>query len=106
VNGEQQLTEALAHRVLGWKTAPNRYLISNRRWLPRWRFQPTEKIADAFQLLEADEVADYVLHVDCHDVCWVKVRTNVASAEASGSSLPLTICIAVARAYDIEMEAG
>jgi len=106
VSHAQQLTEALARMALGWKTAPNRYLMRDRGWLPMWRFKPTERIADAFQLLETDAVLDYVLRVDRHGVCWVKVRTTATSAEASGTSLPLTICVAIARVYGIHVESA
>jgi len=46
------VTARLAERVMGWSVAPDRYLIGNRSWIPRWRFQPLERLEDAFRLLE------------------------------------------------------
>jgi hypothetical protein len=105
VNDVHQLTGKLARRVLGWKTAPNRYIVGNRKWLPTWRFQPTKNIADAFRVLDAADVVEYVLRADRNGIYRVKVWTRRASAEASGPSLPLTICIAIARVLHIDLEA-
>src|SRR5689334_12677749 len=55
------LTAALAERVLGWKATPDRFVISNRRWMPRWRFQPTKNLEDAFRLLDATNPLEYTL---------------------------------------------
>jgi hypothetical protein len=104
VKDVQQLTDALAREALGWKTAPDRYLLNDRRWLPKWRFQPTKNIADAFQLLEAADVLGYALRVDRNGVCRASVRTKAASAEASGPSVPRAICVAFARVYGIRVE--
>jgi len=89
---------------MGWSVGPHRFLMKNRQWRPAWRFQPSTNITHAFEVLEAAAVLEYVLRVDSHGVCWVKVRTNVASAEASGPTLPLTICFAIARVYGIRVE--
>ena len=48
----QALTGLLAERVMGWTAAPNRFMQGRRRWIPSWRFQPCESLADAFQLLD------------------------------------------------------
>src|SRR5947207_380778 len=49
---DDRLTQELATRVMGWKVVPDRFLMSNRRWKPRWRFQPCRRLEDAFSLLE------------------------------------------------------
>jgi hypothetical protein len=48
-----QLTGVLAERVMGWGVGPDRFLTGNRGWMPRWKFQPAQKLADAIRLLEA-----------------------------------------------------
>jgi hypothetical protein len=101
---DEKLTDQLVQTVLGWNAGPDRFTMSRRRWLPRWRFQPTKNIADAFRLLAAATIVEYALHAVAKGVYWVKVRTNGASAKASGSSLPLTICIAIARVHGIDVE--
>jgi hypothetical protein len=103
---EEHLAAVLAERVMRWGVGPDRFLLSNRRWLPRWRFQPTENIADAFQLLDAADLVDYDLHADRNGLHTAKVRTSGASGEASCSSMPRAICIAIARAYGIHVEAS
>jgi hypothetical protein len=100
----KELTILLAEKVMGWRVAPDRFLMDGRRWLATWRFQPTKNIADAFQLLERADVNEYILRVDRKGLCRAKVRTSSASGEATSSSLPLAICVAVARAYGIRVE--
>jgi hypothetical protein len=41
---EEHLAAVLAERVMRWGVGPDRFLLSNRCWLPRWRFQPTESM--------------------------------------------------------------
>src|SRR5580693_5422407 len=104
LNDIQKLTSKLA-RLLGWKIAPNRYVLGNRKWLPRWRFQPAKNIADSFRVLEAAGVEEYVLHCGLNGLYRVQLRTRHASAEAAGPSLPLAICLAIARVHHIDLEA-
>ena len=47
-----QLTAVLAERVMGWTVGPDRFMMGNRGWMPRWRFQPADKLDDAFRLLQ------------------------------------------------------
>jgi hypothetical protein len=101
-----KLVAALANRVMKWNVTPDRFLMNGRRWLPLWRFQPTENIADAFQLLEAAGLEGYALRADSNGLYSAQVQTSRESAEASGSSMPLAICLAVARAFGIPVEAN
>lgn len=48
----EELTRLLAERVLGWATSPDRFLTGNRRWMPRWRFRPFDRLEDSFKLLD------------------------------------------------------
>lgn len=104
MNDVLRLTEALAQKTLGWKSGPNRYLMSNRRWLPKWRFQPTEKIADAFHLVEAGGVEKYQILAERKNKYLVKVRTSRSTGQGCATSLPLAISLAVARAYGIDVD--
>jgi len=103
---DQLLTGILAEQVMGWTIGPKRFSFGRRGWMPRWRFQPTRNIADAFQLLANADVVEYVLHADGKSIYQVKVRTPSASGEATGSSLPYVICLAVAHAYGIQVGAS
>ena len=98
------LTSLLAQRVLGWTVAPDRFLLGNRRWLPRWRFQPTEKLADALRLLEKAAPEEYNMRGDSEGNVLVHVRIGNVTGEACGASKPRAITCAIARALGIEVE--
>lgn len=101
---DARLTMILAERVMGWGVGPNRFLLSGRRWLPRWRFQPTKKLTDALRLLEAATPQEYSIAVDAKGYFWVKVRIGGNCAQARDRSKPLAICRAVAAAVGINGE--
>jgi hypothetical protein len=100
-----QLTAILAERVMGWSVGPDRFMIGGRRWLSRWRFQPTESLADAFRLLEAAAPQEYCMCGDDKGNIHVQVRISGTTGEARGTSTPLAITYAIARAVGIEVEA-
>jgi hypothetical protein len=97
------LTAALAECVMGWSVAPDRFLLGGRRWLPTWRFQPIEKLDDAFQLLEKAAPLEYSMGDDGRGFR-VRVRIGKAIGEARDRSKPRAITLAVARAVGIEVE--
>ena len=49
---DDRLTERLAAEVFGWRTAPGRFIKSERSWTPRHRFAPLTRLDDAFQLVD------------------------------------------------------
>lgn len=95
------LTAILAERVLGWKATPDRFILSERRWTPRWRFQPTKNLEDAFRLLRAAKSLEFSIGSGEKGIYRVHLRTTSKSVEVTGSCLPLVICMAVACAYGI-----
>jgi len=99
-----RLTAILAERVMGWSVAPDRLLLGDRRWQPRWRFQPTENLDDAFRLLEKAAPQNYSMGDDGKGF-WARVRIGKTVSEARQSSMPRAIAFAVARAFGIEVEA-
>ena len=78
------LTSLLAQRVLGWTVAPDRFLLGNRRWLPRWRFQPTERVEDAYCLLERAAPQEYSMDRAQDGRYWAKVCIAGATGEEIG----------------------
>jgi len=50
---EARITEDLAQRIFGWRCFPDRFLTGNRKWIPKWRFAPFERLDDAIRLLDA-----------------------------------------------------
>ena len=99
-----KLIAMLATRVLHWRIAPGRYLKEDRRWLPAWRFQPTVKIGDAFQLLEAASIEKYKIRAERKGMYVVTVTTSRAAGKGCEASLPLAISLAVARAHGIKVD--
>jgi len=100
-----RLEATLILRVLGWTVAPDRFLTGNRGWVSRNRFRPTERIQDAFKLLMAASPTQYDLGGAKGKPSWVKVRIGTIAAESSALSLPLAICMAIAKALGIEVGA-
>lgn len=98
----EKLTALLAERVMGWSSGPGRLQVGKRSWITSWRFQPTERIADAFRLLEKAAPRRYVIEGDEHGNVSVEVKIAGATGEARGASKPRTITLAVARALGIE----
>mgnify|MGYP000098690790 CR=1 FL=1 len=100
----ENLTAILAERVMGWTVGPDRFMMGNRGWTPRWRFQPAEKLEDAFRLLEEAAPQEYSISGDDKGSIHVRVRIGGTAGEARGTSKPLTITYAIARAVGIEVE--
>lgn len=98
-----QLTAVLAERIMGWTVGPERFLMGNREWMPRWRFQPAEKLEDAFRLLEEAAPQEYSICGDNRGSIHVRVRIESTAGEARGTSTPSVITYAVARAVGIEV---
>jgi hypothetical protein len=99
----QALTKLLAERVMKWTAAPNRFLLGNRKWIPSWRFQPFENLADAVRLLDAVGSTTYSLSADETGCCWARVQIGGVVAEARDRPLSRAITIAVARALGIDV---
>ena len=101
---QQVLTNLLAERFMGWTAGPDRFMMGNRGWMPLWRFQPAEKLEDAIRLLEEAAPQEYSICGDDKGGIHVRVRINGTAGEARGTSKPLTITYAIARAVGIEVE--
>jgi hypothetical protein len=97
-----QLTAVLAERVMCWIVGPDRFMMGNRGWMPRWRFRPAEKLEDAFRLLEEAAPQAYSISGDDKGGIHVQVRIKGAVGEAQGTSMPGAVTYAVARAVGIE----
>ncbi|MGA2186781.1 MAG: hypothetical protein ABSH47_27545 [Bryobacteraceae bacterium] len=97
------LAVLLASRVMGWGVGPDRFLLGNRCWQPRWRFQPTESLDDAFKLLEKAAPQEYAMGADGKGF-WVRVRIGKTTGEARDRSKPRAITLALARALGLEVD--
>ena len=100
----KQLTDVLAERVMGWRLAPGRYIKSDRGWTPRWRFQPVQRMEDAFRLLERTSPQEYAVGAAADGNFWAKVRIAGVTGEARESSQAQALTFAIARAVGLDPE--
>jgi hypothetical protein len=97
------LTSLLVDKLLGWRATSDRFLMANRQWLPRWRFQPTSDLGHAFRLLDAARPEDFIICGTKNHDYTVRVRIRGILGEAASKSIPLAICLATARALGAEV---
>jgi hypothetical protein len=100
----EDLTTLLARRVMGWEVAPDRFLMGKRKWIPRWRFRPEEKLEDAFRLLEATAPQKYTMSREGPGLFRVLVRIEGKNGQAEDRSKPRAITLAVCRALQIPLD--
>lgn len=100
----ERLTVALAAHLMGWTIGPDRFLTSKRSWIPRWRFQPAEKLEDCFRLMEAAAPDEYNITRDTEGNIEVRVRVAGTTGEARGKSVPDVITHAIAIAVGFEVK--
>lgn len=100
---DEALTVALAEQILGWKAAPDRFIKSGRKWLPRWRFAPLMRLDDAFELLGASNSSYKLTHTPDGDFS-AEVKIGGRTGKASGQPNARTITVALARAIGLEVQ--
>jgi hypothetical protein len=82
----EKLTAALAVRVMGWGVGADRFPLGQRRWMPRWRFQPEKRIEDAFRLLERLVPDECDMSAAPNGDFRVKLRVGKVEGEATEDS--------------------
>jgi hypothetical protein len=95
------LSDLLAERLLGWRVTPDRYQMADRRWLPKWRFQPCKDIRCALNLLSAASVEAYTIACEKKGIQWAKVQLGGFVSEACDRSAARAISLALAQALQI-----
>lgn len=98
-----QLTAILAERVMGWRVGPDRFLMGNRRWMPRWRYRPLDRLPDAIRLLEAAEPERYTI-TDTNGLVSVRVQIAGITGEARDRCKPRAVALAIAKALQIQVD--
>jgi hypothetical protein len=101
-----RLTAILAERVMGWRVTGDRFLMGNRRWAPRWRFQPASKIADAIQLLQKAAPEEFAVKAEASGAYHARTRIGGRTGMATDKSQARAITYAVARALGINLHDG
>jgi hypothetical protein len=54
---------------MGWSGGLDRFMMGDRRRMPRWKFQPATQMANAFHLLE--QVAHIRMRAACRRGWWL-----------------------------------
>ena len=98
----EKLTARLAEQVMGWRVGPDRFITGNRSWLPKWRFNPLQRLEDAFMLLDHSKSGRYVISKTGGDF-QVEVECDGKIGRATGDSKPRTITLALARSLGLEV---
>jgi hypothetical protein len=99
---DDRLTECLAVRIMGWRSASGRYIKAGKAWTPRWKFAPLTKLEDAFSLLDA-AASSYTLRSAPDGTFEAEVRLGGRVGNASGKAKARTITLALARAVSLEV---
>ena len=99
---EARAVDALVSKILGWRTAPDRFIKPGRSWTPRSRFNPFTRLEDAFLLLERVG-STWVLSVDADRVFAAQICVGDRVGEACGDPNARTITMALCRALGIEV---
>jgi len=94
------LINQLAQQVLHWRVGPDRFILANRSWLPKWRFNPLERLEDAFLLLDHDKSVRYVISQK-DGKCQVEVEHNGEIGRACCDSKARAIVLALARSLGV-----
>ena len=98
-----QLTCLLAERVMRWAVAPDRFLMNGRRWIPRWRFQPTKNLENALALLDAanPEECSIVRHRGTKWTVTIRIGGGVGTAQDASQAWAITLAVAHAVGLDV-----
>jgi hypothetical protein len=101
---DAHLTDQLVLWALGWRLGSDRYIKSDRGWIPRSKFQPLTDIRDAFRILDA-LTHDYSLRAVPNQGFTVEVRHGKWVGRAKAEHKARAISLAVAAVMRIEIEA-
>jgi hypothetical protein len=96
----EALTALLAERIMHWSVAPDRFMLGNRQWITRSRFQPLSDVKHAFRLLEAVATGFSLVRLP-GGAFRAEVRVGRHTGVASGEPKAACITLAVARAVGI-----
>lgn len=99
---EDRLTDELVRRVMGWRVAPDRFIKSGRKWMPRWRFAPLTSLEHAFDLVDR-AASTYTISRNKVGTFEADVRVGRRIGKASGNPKARTITIALARALGLTL---
>jgi hypothetical protein len=98
---DSALVDQLAQQVLHWRVGPDRYLTQNRSWLPRWKFDPLNRLDQAFRLLDAAAPSRYGISFS-NGRFHVEVEVKGIIGRASDTSRTRAIVTALGRSLKLK----
>ncbi|MBI4463135.1 MAG: hypothetical protein HY647_00385 [Acidobacteria bacterium] len=99
---DSMLIDRLAVQVMHWRVGPDRFITGNRSWLPKWRFNPLQRLEDAFMLLDHSKSARYVIS-QTGSKFQVEVEHDGKIGKAADKAKPRAITLALARSLGLEV---
>lgn len=99
------LITLLAENIMGWRSAPGRFLTGMRGWVPNWRFQPLTNVEDALKVAHAAS-AGLKLVISPDGLCTAEAKVRNSSGRANSSSVAASITFATCRAVGLEVPNG
>jgi hypothetical protein len=97
------LSAWLAEWIMRWTVGRDRFLMDGRRWIPRWRFQPTKNLENALALLDAAD-ADECSIIRRRGSDWsVTIIIGDGTGKAQDPSQARAITLAVAQAVGLDV---
>jgi len=98
---DRLLVDEFARLVLGWRSAPDRYVKPQRGWIPRSKFHPLTDVRDAFRILD-HLTDDYSLASVPGRGFTIEVRSKGRIGRASGESAARAIMLALAQLFGLD----
>ena len=102
---DERLADELVTRAFGWRKAPGRYIMAGRSWISESSFRPLTDVRDALRVLVA-LTEDYSLAAIPGGTFTAQVRVAGRTGKATGEPKARTICMALAEALGIQVEAN
>jgi hypothetical protein len=99
---DNMLIDRLALQVMHWRVGPDRFITGNRSWLPKWKFDPLDRIEHAFMLLDEGRPSRYAIS-RVGAVFQVEVECDGKIGRATGDAKARTITLALARSLGLEV---
>lgn len=96
------LIDQLVQKVMQWQVTPDRFIMSGRSWMPRWRFQPLNNLENAFELLQM-AATSFTLATSPDGDFTARVQVGDRIGIAAGEPKAAVITVAVARAIGIHI---
>ncbi len=101
--GQSRQTALLAEQVLGWTVTPERFMTGGGSWIPRWRFQPFDRLPDALRLLARLGPNEFSVKQLTKNDHQARVTVGTQTGEARERTAAKALATAITRALRMEL---